>query len=110
VRGEVGDGRGRGNLRGEEGVGVLRGGHGGRGGELVGLRRRGGGGHGRRIRHAAACRVSATVVRRGRGCVGGRCVGGDSLTCVSSLFAVDGSEGRAPWDHLQVQVTNEDLI
>jgi hypothetical protein len=43
-------------LRGEEGVGVLRGGHGGRGGELVGLRRRGGGGHGRRIRHAAAWR------------------------------------------------------
>lgn len=56
VRGEVGDGRGRGDLGGEEGVGVgvLRGGDGGSGGELVGLRRRSGGGHGRRIRHGGA--------------------------------------------------------
>jgi hypothetical protein len=69
VRGEVGDGRGRGDLRGEEGVrvGVLRGGHGGRRGrELVGLRRRGGGGHGRRIRHGAARRGAWRVGFRRR--------------------------------------------
>jgi hypothetical protein len=97
VRGEVGDGRGRGDLGGEEGVrvGVLRGGHGG--GDLVGLRRQGGGSHGRRIRHGAARRgrrVPAAVV--GRGCVrwaaGQVQVVWDSLTCARSLFAIE-SEG-----------------
>lgn len=98
VRGEVGDGRGRGDLDlgGEEGVrvGVLRGGDGGRGGELVGLRRRRGGGHGRRIRHGGAVGFRRRwPVGRGRdgrrgGCVGGRGTGscGGTLTCARSLF------------------------